>query len=161
MQLLKPGTYSKKWSHSYLLIVWTLCHVSLDSSFLWARAITRKPCLVYSSRTHSKSTGTLKRSSLELLKLFILQLNYTRNKTSLFLYLFPAYTSWQSLQGHLSCKHPFSSPLELLLLHTYVAELKKMETGAQFQFRNWSVSYRKEGRKRVTSTYIKKKEVHA
>lgn len=69
-----------KWSHSYLLIVWTLCHVSLDSNFLWARAITRKPCLVYSSRTHSKSTGTLKRSSLELLKLSILQLSYTRNE---------------------------------------------------------------------------------
>lgn len=103
-----------------------------------------------------KVNRNFKKITFWVIKILIFQLSYRSN--NLFLYLFPAYTSWQSLLGHLSCKHPFSSPLEPWLLHTCAATLRKMGTGARFQFHTQSVSYRKEGRKkRVTSTYILRK----
>lgn len=103
-----------------------------------------------------KVNRNFKKIKFRVIKIFVFQLSYRRNKNNLPLYLFPAYTSWQSLLGHLSCKHPFSSPLEPWLLHTCAVTLRKMETGARFQFHTQSVSHRKEGRKGLHHIHLKK-----
>lgn len=108
-----------------------------------------------------KVNRNFKKIKFWVIKIFIFQLSYRKNKNNLLLYLFPAYTSWQSLLGHLSCKHPFSFPLEPGLLHTCAATLRKMETGVRFQFHTQSVSYRKEGRKGLHPHISQEKQVCA